>query len=542
MTSKTNKTFLGTTTLVMAAFVLSRLLGLVRDSLMGSTFGAGAELDAYTAAARVTETLYYLVAGGALASAFVPTFTAYLARGERETAWQVASAVINLVLLATVVAALIAALIAPWLVATVLAPDYTPEVQALTVSLLRWMLASTVIFGVSGLLMGILNANDHFTLPALAPSLYNLGILLGVVVLARRWGIHGVAAGTVIGAALHLLVQLPALRGIGGTYTPLLGLRRDAPASRGVRNVGRLMLPRVLGLAITQLNFWVNVNLGSRLGKAAGVEGVVSALRLGFSLMLLPQGVLAQAVATVLLPTFSAQAARGEQKELRATWASASQAIAYLTLPAAVGLIALSGPFVEMFFMRNAFDRQDVSMVAWALIWYAVGLVGHSLLEIVTRAFYALHDTMTPVWVGGGAMLLNLVLSVAFAWGFERVGARYAAYQPWMPLGGLALANSLATILETTTLSLLLRRRLAVEGPRSGSAWRTALGSAVMAAVLSVFLWLAPTRNAWLLGGGGALLGLGSYLGVTLLLRSPEPRLAWAAIRKRRRSSTVRDV
>jgi len=437
------------------------------------------------------------------------------------------------VLVVTVVASLIAALIAPWLVANVLAPDYLPEVQVLTVSLLRWMLASTVIFGVSGLLMGILNANDHFLLPALAPSLYNLGIVLGVAALARRWGIHGVAVGTVIGSALHLLVQLPALRGLGGRYTASLGLHLA-----GVRNVGRLMLPRVLGLAITQLNFWINVNLGSRLGRAAGVEGVVSALKLGFSLMLLPQGVLAQAVATVLLPTFSAQAARGEREELRDTLASASRAIGYLTLPATVGLILLSGPIVEMFFKRAAFDSQDVAMVAWALIWYAVGLVAHSLLEIVTRAFYALHDTMTPVWVGGGAMLLNLVLSITFAWGFEIVGSRYGGYQPWMPLGGLALANSVATILETATLSLLLRRRLAAEGApsvRRGSAWRTALGSAAMAAVVWAFLRLAPTGNAWLLGGGGALAGLGSYVGVTLLLRSPEPRFAWEAVRRRLR-------
>ena len=161
----------------------------------------GESLPVLKKAGDDAETLYYLVAGGALASAFVPTFTAYLARGQRREGWQVASAIVNLVLLVTLLASLLAALFAPWLVATVLAPGLEASAQALTVSLLRWMLASTVIFGVSGLLMGILNANDHFLLPALAPSLYNLGILLGVVLLARRWGIHGVAVGTVIGAA-----------------------------------------------------------------------------------------------------------------------------------------------------------------------------------------------------------------------------------------------------------------------------------------------------------------------------------------------------
>jgi putative peptidoglycan lipid II flippase len=181
------------------------------------------------------------------------------------------------------------------------------------------------------------------------------------------------------------------------------------------------------------------------------------------------------------------------------------------------------------------------------LLWYAVGLVAHSLLEIVTRVFYALHDTMTPVWVGGGAMLLNLLLSLAFVWGFGVVGGRTAAYQAWMPLGGLALANSLATILETATLSLLLRGRLRPTGGLSaaggqgaqrgaaaaGSVWRTVLGSAAMAAVLGAFLRFAPTDNPWLLGGGGALLGLGSYGAATLLLRSPEPRLVLAVVRRR---------
>jgi len=185
--------FFGTASVVMIAFVLSRVSGLVREALLGSTFGASYALDAFRAAQRIPEMLYYLVAGGALASAFIPTFAAYLARGERRLAWQVASAITNLVLLVTVAASLVTALIAPWIVASVLAPGYDQPTQALTIPLLRWMLASTVIFGVSGLLMGILNANDHFLLPALAPSLYNLGILLGVVLLARRWGIHGVA-------------------------------------------------------------------------------------------------------------------------------------------------------------------------------------------------------------------------------------------------------------------------------------------------------------------------------------------------------------
>jgi putative peptidoglycan lipid II flippase len=532
---RSNKATIGTTGLVMAAFVLSRALGLLRDSLLGSAFGASAALDAFTAASRVTETLYYLVAGGALGSAFIPTFTAYLARGERDEGWRVASAIVNLVFLVTLLASVLAAFSAPWLVATVLAPGLEAGAQALTVSLLRWMLASTVVFGVSGLLMGILNANDHFLLPALAPSFYNLGIILGVTLLARRWGIHGVALGTVLGSLLHLLIQLPALRRVDWRYMPRLGLRLE-----GVRNVARLMGPRVLGLAIAQANFWVNINLGSRIG----IEGIVSALKLGFSLMLLPQGVVGQAIATVLFPSFSAQAAREERDALRATLRSASRAVVYLTAPATVGMILLSRPLVQMFFQRNAFDRQDVDMVAWALAWYAVGLVAHSLLEIVTRAFYALHDTATPVRVGGAAMALNVVLSLLLRWGFAGVLGRQwvetqflrGGYQAWMPLGGLALANSLATILETLALSALLRARLGGRGgkDRWGSMWRTGLSAALMGGALWAFLQLAPTANAWVLGGGGVVLGAGVYVASTLLLRSPEPTYVLDALRRRR--------
>ncbi len=512
---------------VMAAFVLSRALGLLRESLMGSAFSASASMDAFRAASRVTDTLYILVAGGALASAFIPTFTSYMVQGERKTAWQLASAITNLVLLVTLLASLITAWAAPWLVSTLLAPGYAPETQQLTVSLFRWMMASTVIFGVSGLLMGILNANDHFVLPALAPSMYNIGIIIGVLVFARWWGIHGVAVGMVLGALLHLLIQLPALRGLDWPYRPMLGLQMA-----GVREVGRLMGPRVLGLAITQLHFWVNTNLGSRIE----AEGVVAALSLGWVLMLLPQGVFAQAAATVALPSFSAQAARQELARLRTSVAETLGMVIFWTLPATAGLILLRRPLVEMLFFRGEFDRRAVMMVAWALGWYAVGLVFHSGLEIVTRAFYALHDTMTPVWVGGAAMALNVALSILLSRLFTWIGLSFfpAQFQPWMPLGGLALANSTATALETWALTWLLRRRLdGLDGRRLwASLWRTVAGTAAMAVTLWIFLQM-PWSNPWLVGGGGMAAGGAIFLLLAGLLRSPELAGIWMTIRSR---------
>lgn len=519
--------FAGTATMVMVAFVLSRVSGLVREVLLGSAFGTTSELDAFRAASRVTETLYLLIAGGALGSAFIPTFHVYLARGERRTAWRVASAVMNLVFVISLAGALVTALIAPWLVAQVLAPGYDVATEALTVSLLRWQLLSIVIFAVSGLLMGILNANDHFLLPALAPSLYNGGIIAGVLLLQGRYGVYSAAVGTVAGALMHLLVQLPALRKLDWDYVPTLGLRLE-----GVREVGRLMGPRVLGIAVTQLNFWVNINLGSRITG----EGVVSALTYGWILMLFPQGILAQSIAVVLFPSFSAQAARAQYAEMRATLAVAIRALLYLTVPATVGLIVLGKPLVELLFMHGAFGIRAVDMVAWALAWYAVGLAAHSVLEVVTRAFYALHDTATPVWVGGGAMALNVVLSIALMGAFGRIGVHVLdAYEPWVPLGGLALANSLATIVETLTLTLLLRGRMGgLEGRQLlSSGWRIVAAAAAMGGVLYGYLRLVPAQSPWVMGVSGVLLGAGVFGLVTMLLRSPEIDLVLSAVRRR---------
>ena len=221
---------------------------------------------------------------------------------------------------------------------------------------------------------------------------------------------------------------------------------------------------------------------------------------------------------------------------MRATLTTALQVLLYLTLPATVGLIVLGKPLISLLFLRGEFDSQAVDMVAWALAWYAVGLVAHSELEVVTRAFYALHDTATPVWVGGGAMALNVGLSLLLGFAFERLGLRYmAAYQAWMPLGGLALANSVATILETLTLAWLLRRRLSGLGGKQlwASLWRTAVGAAVMCAALLGFLRFVPTRSVWVLGAGGILTGAVVYAGCTLLLHSPELDLVLAAVRRR---------
>jgi putative peptidoglycan lipid II flippase len=497
-------------TLVMALFVVSRVLGLVRQMVIGALFGTSGDLDAYLAAARIPEMIFLVVAGGALGSAFIPTFAGHLTREDHAGAWRLASAVVNLTLIVMVVTAGLMAAFAPVLVRTVVAPGFDAPQQALTASLLRLMLISSVIFGVSGIVMGALNAHQHFLLPALAPSVYNLSIIGGGLLLGPRIGVMGLAAGVVVGAALHLLVQVPGLLRYGAYYVPVLGLSNPS-----VREVGRLMAPRMLGTAIAQINFVVNNSLASGMG-----EGAVSAINYAWMLMLLPQGVFAQAVGTAAFPTFAAQAARGERDEMRGALAATLRAVFFLCLPATVGLLVLGRPLVGLLFERGAFEAASTQAVAWALAFYALGLVGHAGLEIIARAFYALHDTFTPVWVGGLAVGLNVALSLTLPGVFGRVG--------WYPHAGLALANSVATLLELVALLALIRRRMnGLEGRRTLTAFaRSGLASLAMGAVLLVWQALLPDVGSLVLGGGGVVLGVLVYLGAAVLLRVEELAVA----------------
>jgi putative peptidoglycan lipid II flippase len=489
-------------TVVMVAFVVSRALGLAREMIIGNQFGTSRELDAYLAAFRIPDLIFQVIAGGALGSAFIPTFTSYLAHGEQKQAWRLASSVLDIVAVVLTTSATLAAIFAPQLVAHVVVPGFTPEEQVLTVQLMRLMLISPIIFGVSGIVMGILNSFQHFLLPALAPAIYNLSIIAGAMFLAPVMGIYGLAVGVVAGSLLHLLIQLPELLRKGLAYRPIIDITHP-----GVREVGRLMLPRMLGLATVQINFLVNTFLASGL-----TEGSLAALNYGWMLMLLPHGIFALAIATAAFPTLSELAAREEFGELRLTLSEALRLILYLTIPASVGLIVLREPLIQLLLQRGRFDPSSTQAVAWALQFYALGLFAHSALEIVTRAFYSLHDTRTPVLIGAGAMILNIILSLLLI-------------RPLLH-GGLALANSVATIIETSVLLVILRGRLGgVDGQRLlRSVAKTSLAALVMGFGVNWFVGLSQGSHILIRGGGAIVLGGTLYLAMSLLLRSEEVR------------------
>ncbi|MEX2144327.1 MAG: murein biosynthesis integral membrane protein MurJ [Anaerolineales bacterium] len=491
---------------VMIAFALNSLMGLLRQVVVTGAFGADSALDAFYAASRLPEILFSLVAGGALGSAFIPTFTGFLENKKRAEAWQLASAIANLVTLVLVAVSLLAWVFAPALVGSILVPEFDAAQQVLTVDLLRIQLITPVIFGLSGLLMGILNAHRSFLLPALAPSMLWLGMIVSVFTFVPSLGIRGLAWGAVLGAGLHFAVQVPALLKVQPRYQLMLGLHLAS-----VRQVGRLMAPRLLGVAVVQLNFLVNVIVAS--GMAAGS---LAAITVAFSVMLMPQQAIGQAIAIAALPTFSAQVARGQLDELRSSLASTLRGIVLLALPASVGLVLLREPVIALLFQRGAFGADDTQLVAWALLWYAAGLLGHTVVELASRAFYAQHDTRTPVLVGSLAMGLNVALSLTLPGVFASLG--------WMPHGGLALANSAATFIEMLALLVLMGWRLkGLEGARLWQGLGQAiLGSAVMGLAIWGWINLANAAPLWAVAGGGIGVGLLAYALVAWLLRVPE--------------------
>jgi putative peptidoglycan lipid II flippase len=512
---------------VIIAFLITQLTGLVRGILIYRAFGTTADLDSFNAANRVTEVLYNLMAGGALGSAFIPTFTALLTKEQRERAWKLASSIANLLLAVLTLACLVAAIFAPQIVRYglfLLAPDQSPGQEALTTHLLRLMLPTVVIFGLSGLAMGILNAHQKFWLPAIAPAMYSLGQIVAVLFFPKELGIVRLAWGAVLGALLHLLVQAPDLLRLRGQFSLMLGLRLQE-----VRQVIILMGPRIIGVAVVQINFVVNTIVALSLP-----EGSVSSISLAFMWMLMPQAAIAQSVAIAAMPTFSAQVAAGKLDELRSSLTASLRGVLLLAIPASLGLILLRTPLIRLLYERGEFTAHSTEMVTWALLWYALGLTGHSLLEVIVRAFYAMHDTRTPVGVGVAAMGLNVALSLTLPGVFNNLG--------WLPLGGLALANSLATTLEMLTLLLLIRHRLkGINGWRLLVGVRQAiLGTVVMGLLVWGWLALSAGRSTLAAAAGGALVGAGAYALAAWAQGLPEAHQLWGAFIRRLRSALAR--
>jgi putative peptidoglycan lipid II flippase len=341
--------------------------------------------------------------------------------------------------------------------------------------------------------------------------MYNLGIIAGAIVLAPTMGIFGLAIGAILGALLHLLVQVPGLIKVKAHYTTRLAI-----LDPGVREVMRLMLPRMFGVAVVQLTFLVETFLASWL-----TTGAVSALNYAWRVMLLPQGVVAQSVATAAFPTFADQYARGQLAQLRSSLAATVRSILFIAIPAAIGLLVLREPIVQLLFQRGEFTADSTAIVATALAGYALGLIGHSGVEILARAFYALHDTKTPVLLGILALAIDLVMGISL---INALGVL-----------GLALANMTAASIEMILLIVVIRRRPGGLDDRrvALSALKTALAAVLMGLCVWGFLNTTTEASVVVRVVGGMIVGAGVYFFAAWLLRSEELRGVLGMVRRR---------
>ena len=506
------------TLIVMGGLATSIVVGLVRQRIVAGRFGTSAALDAYTAANGIPELLFTMLAGGALAFAFIPVYTEQLSKDGVQASNKLASQVINTIFLLAGIAAVVLSLLAPTLVSAPwgIGPNFPAEIQRLTAQLMRVLLLSTVVFVISSILTGTLHAHQHFLLPAIAPTMYSGGIIFGALVLEPALGIFGLAWGAVLGALLHLMIQIPGLIHYRIRWRPTFGWSNPA-----LRRVAVLMAPRVIDLLMARASIdWINANLGSGLG-----EGRVSSLRYAFQLMNTPWTLIGTAIGIAIFPTMAALAAEKDVSAQRKALSGALRTILTLALPAAVGLIVLGRPVIGVLYEGGEFTVQSTELVYFALQFYAITMISQSVLEVVVRAFAAQKDTLTPLLVSFLTTALNIVLAIWLSRPRTEGGLEH---------GGLALANGVAVGVESLIgLTILHIRWRGVDARRILlDAGKAALAAIVMGGAILVFdALLDPGRFTLLLVGGA--LGGAIYFGLALLLGIEEIRTLPLAMLRR---------
>jgi putative peptidoglycan lipid II flippase len=458
--------------LIGAATLTSRLLGVVRETVLAALFGAGNQMDAFNVAFRIPNLLRDLFAEGAMSAAFVPAFTRELSTGSRDRAWRLGNLVINSLAALTLLYVAGGWIYAPALVRA-FAPEYAsvPGKLELTVLLTRIMLPFVTTVAVSVAMMGMLNSMQRFFVPALSPAMFNVATILcafTIVPLMPRLGwppVAGIAFGTLLGGIGQMALQWPLLRREGWRYSLCFDWRNE-----GLRNVLGLLVPGTLGLAAVQVNVFVNTVLATSQG-----TGAVSWLNYAFRLMYLPIGLFGVSIGTAALPDISRHAASEDLASMRRTVSGALRLMLMLNVPATIGLVVLARPVVSLLLERGQFGPADTSATAAALAFYAPGLLGYSTVKIASPSFYALGESRTPVLASAAAVVANIALNLAFI--------RVLGYR------GLALGTAVAATLNACLLLWLLRARLeGLDGRRNARALASIL---VASMAMGVAAWLA---------------------------------------------------
>jgi putative peptidoglycan lipid II flippase len=464
------------TSVVGIAILCSRLLGLVREVVIASLFGASRNMDAFLTAFRAPNMLRDLFAEGALSTAFVTTFSRRIALEGDQSAWRLASKVATLTLVFMSALTLIGILFAPAVIG-VLAPGFPAEKAALTILLTRIMFPFILLVSLAALVMGMLNAKNIFGMPAMASSFFNLGSIIGGVALCywldpqTDWrhphfgerGLVGLAIGTLLGGLLQLAVQLPSASRVGFRFWPDFDWRDP-----GVRTILALMGPATIAASAVQVNVAVNSGFASSLG-----NGPITWLNIAFRLMQLPLGIFGVAIATVTLPLISRSAAVGNTREFRGALAHAMRLVMLLTIPSSIGLISLAQPIISVIYQHGRFTADATRQTAAALQFYALGLAGYAGVKVLAPAFYAINKRHLPMVVS----LISIAVNFGLNWLFT--------FHLGLGHRGLALSTSAVAMTNFLLLYALMRRHTGrlETGAMVVSLGKIAVSGAVLGAV-----------------------------------------------------------
>lgn len=420
---------------IAAAGILSRILGLVRDRILAAQFGAGDTLDVYYAAFRVPDLIYNLLILGALSAAFIPVFTSLLAKDEENEAWNLANNLLSAALLILLVICALFAIFTPQLM-KLITPGFSGEKMTQVIHLTRIMFLSPIFLGVSGIFGGILNSFKRFLVYSLAPIMYNLGIIIGVLFFVKPFGIAGLAWGVVLGAFLHMFLQYPAVKTTGFSFRPALHFK-----NAHLRKVLKLMIPRTMGLAVTQINLLIITIIASTLA-----AGSLAVFNFANNLQSFPLGVFAIPFALAVFPVLSHHAAKDEREVFVRNFSQTFRQILYFVIPASVLLIVLRAQTVRVILGSGKFDWEDTILTFQSLGIFAVSLFAQSSLPLLARSFYALHNTRIPFLTGLVSEAINLGLAIFLSMKFGMLG--------------LVWAFSAASIANMLLLFFILRRKL----------------------------------------------------------------------------------
>jgi putative peptidoglycan lipid II flippase len=517
------------TVILAIAVFLSQLLGLFRDRLLAGTFGAGLDLSIYYAAFRIPDFIYNILFAGSIVVAFLPVFADYYAK-DKDEAWRMSNYVLNSFLLFTLVLITILFVFAPQFIKLIV-PGFDAGAQAKTVSLTRLMLLSPLFFGLSSFFSSVLQYFNKFLAYSLAPLLYNLGIIFGIVFLSPKFGIFGAGLGVVLGAAAHLLVQVPATVNCGFKYRPLFDLKHPA-----VLKIVNLTFFRSLAASLSQINLMVIAAISSGISL-----GAVAIFNLSFNLSFLPIGILGVSLATAAFPKLAQNWADGEKEEFYKNFSSAFRQIIFLALPIGVIFFVLREPIVRLILQTGQFGMRDAALTSACLGIYSFAILPQCLAPLILRGFFSAKDTKTPAILA----VLFVGLNVALSLGFVSLAGQansfssflknsFGSGQPVANLKMLALclAFLLALIFQFAIFMIFLYRKIGNFRLEEiwQSSWKAFIGgSAVLFSGQYFLAKIAPVLGSGFWGNfwQGAVVGGASFLlyfSITLLLGSAEAK------------------